>query len=135
DRAANGVVLVKEIDAQGIFQTGIDFAAGTSSNGSATTENSTNLFNPALAGLLDFADVFALSNLRSLTGADSSRLLVLSQESGKVINISRTGVIANSLTIVNDPGNPLSVPAQQHEGLTMDSNGFLYIVSENGGGD
>jgi uncharacterized protein YjiK len=135
DPTTNGFIIVKEIDPLGIFQTGIDFTAGTATNGSATTENSTNLFNPALAGLLDFADVFALSNLRSLSGADSSRLLLLSHESGKVLNISRTGVIANALTIVSDPGNPLSVPAQQHEGLTMDGNGILYIVSENGGGD
>jgi hypothetical protein len=27
------------------------------------------------------------------------------------------------------------VPAQQHEGLTMDADGYLYVVSENGGGD
>ena len=37
----------------------IDWAAGTATNGSPTTENSTNLFDPALAGVTDFADVFA----------------------------------------------------------------------------
>ena len=97
--------------------------------------NSINLFDPALANLMDFADVFALSNLSSLSGADSSHLLVLSQESGKIVNIDRAGHISNSLTIVSDPGNPLSVSGQQHEGLTMDGNGVLYVVSENGGGD
>ena len=64
-----------------------------------------------------------------------SHLLVLSQESGKIVHIDRSGTVLNSLTILSDPGNPLSVPAQQHEGLTMDGNGFLYVVSENGGGD
>ncbi len=58
-----GFIAVKEIDPQGIFQTGIDFAAGTATNGSATTVNSINLFDPALLGLTDIADVFALSNL------------------------------------------------------------------------
>ena len=47
----------------------------------------------------------------------------------------RSGVVYNTLTIHSDPGNPLSVPSQQHEGLTMVGNGVLYVVSENGGGD
>ncbi|WP_017655606.1 SdiA-regulated domain-containing protein [Fortiea contorta] len=136
DPQTSGFIAVKEVTPEGIFQTGIDFAAGTATNGSPTTVNSTNLFDPALAGLADFADVYALSNLPSLNGqADSSHLLVLSQESGKIVNIDRTGKIYSSLTIVSDPGNPLSVADQQHEGLTMDKNGYLYVVSENGGGD
>lgn len=136
DPLTGGYIAVKETSPMGIFQTGIDFDAGTATNGSATTVNSIDLFNPALTNMLDFADVFALSNLPSLTGqADYSRLLVLSQESGKIVNIDRSGNIYSSLTIVSDPGNPLDVASQQHEGLTMDRNGFLYIVSENGGGD
>ncbi|MFT3746469.1 MAG: lamin tail domain-containing protein [Pyrinomonadaceae bacterium] len=135
DPATSGFILGKEIDPQGVFQTTVDFAAGTASNGSATTVNSVNLFDPALMGLLDVADVYAMSNIPNLTGPDSNRLLVLSQESGRIINISRSGVIANSLTIRGDAGNPLTVPAQQHEGMTMDWNGNLYVVSENGGGD
>jgi uncharacterized protein YjiK len=131
DPATNGYICVKETLPQGIFQTGIDFDAGTATNGSPTTENSTNLFNPALANLADFADVFALSNLPSMTGQpDADNLLVLSQESGKVLNIERSGVISSSLTIASDPGNALSVASQQHEGLTMDRDGVLYIVSE-----
>ena len=82
---------------------------GPRPTGRPTTENSIDLFDPALANLLDFADVFALSNLPSLSGPDSSHLLVLSQESGKIVNIDRNGNISSSLTIVNDPGNPLSV--------------------------
>ncbi|MCE9635977.1 MAG: SdiA-regulated domain-containing protein [Planctomycetes bacterium] len=136
DPQTGGFIVVKETLPQGIFQTGINFAAGTATNGSASTVASTDLFSPALAGLLDFADVFALSNLPSLAGQpDASRLLVLSQESGKIVNISRIGVISSSLTIVTDPGNPLDVASQQHEGMTMDRDGNLYVVSENGGGD
>ena len=53
-----------------IFQTGIDFAAGTATNGSPTTvELDRPLRSGALAGLSDFSDVFALSNLPSLTGS------------------------------------------------------------------
>ncbi|HRH48761.1 MAG TPA: SdiA-regulated domain-containing protein [Panacibacter sp.] len=136
DPMTNGYICVKEKTPQGIFQTGIDFDAGTATNGSATTENSINLFDPALTNTLDFADVFALSNLPALNGQPNyGNLLVLSQESGKIINVDRTGNISSSLTIISDQGNPLDVPGQQHEGLTMDRDGNLYVVSENGGGD
>ncbi|MBO0859517.1 MAG: alkaline phosphatase D family protein [Chloracidobacterium sp.] len=121
---------------ESIFQTGIDFAAGTATNGSPTTTSSTDLFNPSLANLVDFSDVYALSNLPSLSGQpDFSHLLILSQESGQIVNIDRSGTIYSTLTIVSDPGNPLSVAEQTHEGLTMDRDGNLYVVSENGGGD
>src|SRR5262249_4624343 len=134
--ATGGYVLVKEKDPEGIFQTNIDFAAGTATNGSPTTTNSTNLFNPALANLADFSDVFALSNLPYLsTQSDYSHLLVLSQESGQIVNIDRSGTVSSRLTIVGDPGDTLSIPDQTHEGVTMDRSGNLYIVSENGGGD
>ncbi|MDB9456970.1 ExeM/NucH family extracellular endonuclease, partial [Dolichospermum circinale CS-545/17] len=136
DPQSGGFIAVKEKQPAGIFQTTIDFAAGTASNGSPTTVNSINLFDPALANLLDFADVYALSNLSSLNGQpDYSRLLVLSQESGKIVSIDRSGNISSSLKIISDPGNPASVVDQQHEGLTMDKNGYLYVVSENGGGN
>jgi uncharacterized protein YjiK/2',3'-cyclic-nucleotide 2'-phosphodiesterase (5'-nucleotidase family) len=136
DPQTNGFIAVKEISPQGIFQTNIDFAAGTATNGSATTVNSVNLFDPAkLTELTDFADVYALSNVTDLNGKeDSSHLLVLSQETGKIVEVDRAGNIFSTLTIVSDAGNPLSIPDQQHEGLTVDKDGFLYIVSENGGG-
>ena len=136
DPLTQGLVAVKEISPEGIFQTGVDWDAGTATNGSPTTENSVDLFAPALAGLSDLADVYALSNVPALAGTpQEGNLLLLSQEDGRIVNIDRHGNIASSLTIVGDPGNPLSVPNQQHEGLTMDHDGNLYVVSENGGGD
>ncbi|MGQ3299314.1 choice-of-anchor I family protein [Reyranella sp.] len=136
DPSTGGFIFVKESGPEGIFQTGIDFDAGTATNGSSSTENSVDLFDPTLAGLADFADVFALSNLPALNGsAEAGHLLVLSQEDGRIVQIDRAGQVHSSLTIVSNPGNPLSVPAQQHEGLTMDRDGNLYVVSENGGGD
>ena len=136
DPQTGGYIVVKEITPLGIFQTSVDFAAGTASNGSPTATGSTNLFDPGLVGTADFADVFALSNLTALAGqSQSGNLLVLSQASGRIVNIDRAGNIASSLTIVSNPSNPLSVPNQQHEGLTMGADGTLYVVSENGGGD
>jgi uncharacterized protein YjiK len=65
---SNGFIFVKEKDPESVFQTNIDFAAGTATNGSPSSTGSTNLFDPALANLVDFSDVFALSNLPSLSG-------------------------------------------------------------------
>ncbi|MEO7977126.1 SdiA-regulated domain-containing protein [Flavobacterium sp.] len=136
DPLTGGYIVLKEISPMGIFQTGIDFNAGTATNGSATTDNSVNIFDPALLGFSDVADVFALSNLPALNGQPLyNNLLVLSQENAKVVNVDRNGTILSTLTIVADLGNPLDAPSQQHEGLTMDRDGNLYIVNENGGGD
>jgi uncharacterized protein YjiK len=136
DPPSGGYLFVKEKDPQSVFQTGIDFVAGTATNGSPTATSSTDLFSPALANVADFSDVFSLSNLPSLSGQpDYDHLLIISQESGQVINIDRAGTVFSRLTLVADPGNPLSIPDQTFEGVTMDRDGYLYLVSENGGGD
>lgn len=135
DPQTGGYIFVKESGPQGIFQTTIDFNAGTASNGGPLVVNSTDLFNPALANVLDFADVFALSNIPSLIPAHAGSLLVLSQESGIIRQLDRNGNIMSSLTILPSPGDLQTIPNMQHEGVTMDLNGFLYVVNENGGGD
>ncbi len=136
DPLTNGFVFVKEANPIGVFQTTIDFAAGTASNGSATTVNSVDLFDPALLGMSDVADVFALSNLPSLDGTDEEgNLLILSQEEGRIVEVDRDGNILGELVIQTDAGNPLGVADQQHEGITVDRDGFIYVVNENGGGD
>lgn len=135
DPATAGYVAVKESTPLGLFQTGIDFGAGTATNGSPTTVNSVDLFTPNLVGTLDFADIFSLSNVSTLTGPDAANLLVLSQESGQVVEVDRSGTVASVLTIAAAPTDTISVPDMQHEGMTMDNDGNLYLVAENGGGD
>jgi 2',3'-cyclic-nucleotide 2'-phosphodiesterase (5'-nucleotidase family)/uncharacterized protein YjiK len=135
DPQTSGFICVKELSPIGIFQTGVDFAAGTATNGSPTTVNSINLFDPALLGMTDTADVFALSNLPSMTGQPQvGNLLVIGQEDARIVNVDRTGVISSTLNIRTDLGNPLTPAGQQHEGVTMDRAGILYVVNENGGG-
>jgi uncharacterized protein YjiK/2',3'-cyclic-nucleotide 2'-phosphodiesterase (5'-nucleotidase family) len=136
DPQTGGFIFVKEKDSEGVFQSGINFTAGTATNGSPTAENATNLFDPTLVNVADIADVFALSNVAALDGtADAGNLLLLSQESGEIVEVDRNGNVIGTLVIQNDPGNLLSVVDQQHEGVTMDDAGNLYVVSENGGGD
>jgi len=135
DPQTGGFICLKEVSPIGIFQTGVDFDAGTATNGAASTVNSTDLFNPSLLGMTDVADVFVLANLPSMVGQPQlGNLLVLGQENARVVNVDRSGTILSTLQIVADPGSPLDAPGQQHEGITMDSAGNIYIVNENGGG-
>ena len=80
--------------------------------------------------------MYALSNLPSLNGTVMyDQLLIISQESGQIVQVNRSGIVQHTLTIVADAGSPLSVPDMTMEGVTMDRDGFLYVVNENGGGD
>lgn len=136
DPLTGGFIFAKEKTPISVFQSTIDFVNGTASNGSASTVLNTELFSSTGLGVVDLADVYALSNIGSIVGADEEgNLLLLSQESAQILEVDRAGNILSTLNIVSDPGNPLDVASQQHEGLTMDSNGYIYVVSENGGGD
>ena len=129
-------IFVKEKDPRSIFESGIDFVAGTATNGSPTTVSSTDLFNPSLVNTLDFSDVYALSNLPSLSGNPTyDHLLILSQESGRIVQVDRDGSVKHTLNIVTDAGDTLGVPDMTIEGLALDRDGKLYLVNENGGGD
>ncbi len=129
-------IFVKEKEPRSIFETGIDFAAGTATNGSPTTDESINLFDPSLVSTLDFSDVYALSNLPSLAGDPTfDQLLIISQESGQIVQVDRSGSVKHTLTIVADPGDTISVPDMTMEGITMDRDGILYVANEDGGGD
>ncbi len=130
-----GFIGIKEAGPEGVFRTNVDFAKATSTNGSSAAYGA-NLFDPTVMNLTTLSDVYALSNITALNGkADSSHLIVLSRQSGKIVNVDRSGNIFSSLTITADPGDKLSIPNQSHEGVTVDKDGILYIVSEAGGGD
>ncbi len=125
DPITGGFIFVKEKTPMGIFQTDIDFTAGTASNGSPTTVDSTNLFDPALAGVADFGDVYALSNVLPASAKDRSHLMVLSQESGRILKMDRAGKTLGALDIE---------VAAQHEGITFDDQLNMYITNELGSG-
>lgn len=120
-------VVVKQAQPQQVFRTVLDFAALTSSNGSAGAEP-TGLFNPAVFNAVDLSDIYALSVLPgALTGADAGNLLVLSASSNRVWEVSRSGTVLSQLALDGSA-------ASQTEGLTMDFAGNLYVVNEAGGG-
>lgn len=125
DPVTGGFVVVNERAgtgaSQNIFTTQIDFANGTASNGSSTTVNNTSLFPAANTGLPSFNDVYALA---SVFGTGTTNLLVLSQ--GSLVEMTRSGSLVASLAL------PGIANGYQVEGITMDANGTLYLVTDNG---
>lgn len=125
DPFSGGFVFVKEKTPIGVFQSDVNFGGGTATNGSAATVDSVNLFDPALLGVIDLADVYSVSNVLAPQAPDYDNLLILSQESARILLTDRAGAISSRLDF------PLST---QTEGLTLDQNRILYLVNELGGG-
>jgi uncharacterized protein YjiK len=88
------------------------------------TNTVVNPFDGSSLGLMDLSDIFVLSNspfFDSTPAADN--LLILSQESKKIVEVTKTGTIVDmmDLAFLND---------SKIEGLTVDHDGNLYLVSE-----
>ena len=118
DPLTNRYVLVKEKTPQGIYDTAITFSTAAQPD-----INPANLFDPALLGLLDLSDVQVLSTVPSLVGtADQDNLLVYSQESARLLEVSRTGQVLSSFDF--------SAIAGDAEGVTIGPDGTIYVVGE-----
>lgn len=105
----------KEKTPLGLFSNAINFTTGTA--------NVTSLFNPASLGVLDLSDIALLSNVASLTGtADQDNLLLYSQESAKLMEVTRSGLLLSTFDF--------SSIADDAEGVTIDQNGVIYVAGE-----
>lgn len=108
-------VFVKEKTLQEVNVATITFG----SPGAATVSS---LFSPSL-GVSDLSDVQVLAGVTALAdtpGADD--LLVYSQESARLLHVTRAGVTLGSLD--------LSAYSLEAEGVTTDPDGTIYIVAE-----
>jgi uncharacterized protein YjiK len=123
DPLKSGYVLIKEKDPQGIFETTLDFNAGTASNGAPNRVDSVNLFDPALIGVVGLNDLSALSNVLPSTAPDYSHLIVLSSQSGLISKMDRTGKTYSTLDISTNAHN---------EGITFDKQYNMYVCNELG---
>ena len=129
DPSSNSYILVNQAAgsgaAQNILQTSITFSGtgGSATNGSSTTVNATSLFPASNIGFADLNDVYALSNVAGFAGAASNNLLVLTN-AGAIKEVTRAGVVVSQRTIPSGTA--------QIEGITLDDQGFIYLVSDNG---
>jgi hypothetical protein len=115
DTTSGTYFTVKETSPQEVNQATISFGAP----GTAVV---TSLFAPSL-GVTDLSDVQVLSRVTSLTGTpDQENLLIYSQESRRLLEVSRAGGILSQFDF-----RSLSTSA---EGVTIDGAGTIYLVDE-----
>jgi uncharacterized protein YjiK len=114
-------VSVKQDSPQEILTGTMSFSAG----GGVSTM--TQLFEPALLGLESLSDVQALSPVDALAGSPAAdNLLILSLDSRRLVETSRTGTILSSFDLA-------SLTTQAIEGVTVDELGTIYLVAEDTG--
>lgn len=81
------------------------------------------LFDATLMGLDSLSDVQVLSGVNSLSGTDLDNLLILSLDSRKLVEVTRTGQLVSSLDLSG-------LTTQGIEGVTVDEQGVIYVVAE-----
>lgn len=119
-------IAVKEKNPLAIYSANINFDTGTG--------NHSPLFNPALMTFaqpdwtgstkpLDLSDVQALSTVQAFAGTGiDDNLLIISQESRRLFEVTRSGQILGSIDLKFLTGTG--------EGVTIDENGVIYITQE-----
>jgi uncharacterized protein YjiK len=116
DPISGKVYGAKEKTPQGIYTiSGLNLAT--------MTGGSVSMLTPSL-GTLDLSDVQVLSTVSALVGSgDQSNLLVLSQESNLLLEVDQAGNILSQLNLAGFDSSSI-------EGVTIDANGTIYLVSE-----
>jgi uncharacterized protein YjiK len=114
DRVTENYVAVKEKDSQAVHGLKIDF--------SLKTISVSQLFDPALLKLADLSDVQTLSGVTALGATAKNNLLIVSQESSMLLEVTRSGAIVSKFD--------LSSISTDIEGLTIDKNGVIYLTAQ-----
>ncbi|ARN23226.1 SdiA-regulated domain-containing protein [Piscinibacter gummiphilus] len=112
DPLTGGFLAVKEKGPQAVWQASIDFTTGTGSYSA--------LFTPNL-GVTDLSDIQALSTVFA-NQPFGSNLLIFSQESRALLEVTRSGQVLSRFDFSNLSGSA--------EGVTIDSNGVIYVADE-----
>jgi uncharacterized protein YjiK len=120
DPRTGSYVTVKEKDPQGVMSNQLSFGTPGGAQGTATI---TSIFTPNL-GVIDLSDVQVLAVVPSLLGtADEDNLLILSQESSLLMEVTRSGTVLSTFDLGLLTGNA--------EGVTIDpTTGKIYVVAE-----
>ncbi|HSD37444.1 MAG TPA: SdiA-regulated domain-containing protein [Rhodocyclaceae bacterium] len=130
DPKTGGYIAVRQSQPTNIFQAAINFAgtSATASDGTPilpTTDNPPVLFDASKAGLSAFNDVFSLSNIVPSSAPDYDNVIVIGAPDGQIVKMDRTGKLLSRLS--------MSTTAQ-NEGVTMGSDGTIYVVGEQAAG-
>ncbi len=113
-------LMVKEKTPQAVYDVALDFATGAATITELVPP--ANLF-ATLFGTLDLSEVQVLTTVPALRGsADQDNLLIYSQESAKLLEVSRSGQILGQFDFRGI--------ADDAEGVTIDADGVIYIVGE-----
>lgn len=121
-RNGGSFVTVKQGSPQAVLAGGLTFAAG-----GAGVSTMSALFNPASLGLASLSDVQTLASVDALAGtAAADRLLILSLDSKRLVEVNRSGQIFSSLDLSG-------LTPQAIEGVTVDEKGIIYLVAEDSG--
>ena len=128
DRTTGTYYAVKETSPQTVWSvTNVDFAAETA------TVNT--LFNPASLNLNRLSDIAVLSNGALAATSFGDNLLILSGRSFLLLEVTKAGQILSSYDLSSYRG--LVDPEDEggkFEGLTLDDDGNIYLVSDDGDG-
>jgi uncharacterized protein YjiK len=117
-------VTVKQDNPQALRAGGLTFGP----LGSGVSTMSTLFSDASLFGLNSLSDVQTLSPIDVLAGtAAADNLLVLSLDSRRLVEIDRSGKLLSSFDFTG-------LTTQAIEGLTVDEQGVIYVVAEQGGG-
>jgi len=114
DRLTENYVAVKEKDDEAVYGLKIDW--------SLKTITVTSLFDPALLKTDDISDVQVLSSVTALSTSARSNLLIVSQESSMLLEVTRTGTIVSKFD--------LKSISTDIEGVTVDKNGVIYLAAQ-----
>jgi uncharacterized protein YjiK len=114
DPLAEKYIVVKEATPQAVRVADI--------NWTTPSVSVADLFTPAL-GVLDLSDVQTLTTVPSLIGtADQDNLLIYSQESRRLMVLTRAGAVLSQFDF--------TAIASNAEGVTIGPDGTIYVVGE-----
>lgn len=114
DPLTGNFILVKEKDPQRVLEAVLNWGTPKAVP--------TDLFVPSL-GVLDLSDVQALTTVPTLIGTpDQNNLLIYSQESSRLMEVTRTGKVLSSFSFAGIAGDA--------EGVTIGPDGTIYVVGE-----
>lgn len=113
DPRSGSFVLVKEKTPSAVYGATLAFGSGP--------VTPTSLFNPASLGVADLADVQVLGSVFAAQPYGDN-LLLLSQESSRLMEVTRDGTLLSSYD--------LSGISSTIEGVTIDSLGRIYLTDE-----